>query len=98
MTIRLKLKCPLCGFNRYIKSDEDLNPDFTGFPSPDLPEIEVDYTTSKGNKGIQHHVTPLEEFHGGDGRTEQIEGEILSNLKTRCDSISSLLEIRMQEI
>ena len=63
-------------------------------PDIDLPALWIVKTTSKGDKGIRNHKYALSEFPD----TENVEREILVDMKERIDHLSILLELRLQEI
>lgn len=67
-----------------------------GKPTPlmTLPEIKIVKITSKGHARIQNHKFDLSEFPDA----EKIEREILADMLDRLYVLSSLIELRLQEI
>lgn len=88
----------MCSFSHFVKTDSDLQPDFTEVQEVEPPGIHFISVTSGGSKKIQNHLEPISKYHGTGGSSEEIERAILEHQRERAEQVVRVLELRLAEL
>ena len=96
MTIRIKLRCPLCNLTHFCGDIND--PTKLENVEPVDPEISFVTVTSGGRGKIRNHVNLVENMKGEHSRADEIEREILKVMLTKAETLVMWLELRLQEV